>query len=61
MTAEEKWKYLKNRVGNYSAKVHCDVYGPCTGEFKSGFDEALGWVDKEIYLLEELCSTNGKS
>ena len=51
--AEEKWNTLKQLVGNYSAKVHCDADGPCSGEFKAGFDRALGWVDHKIYFLEE--------
>jgi hypothetical protein len=54
MIAKEKWGILKNVVGNYSAKVYCDAKGPCTGEFKAGFDRALGWVDHKIYFLETM-------
>ena len=50
---KKKWFTLKERLDNYSAKIYCENDGPCTGEFRAGFDRALGWVDSEIEKLEE--------
>ena len=49
---EDRWNILKQLVGDYSAKVHCDVDGLCSGEFKAGFDRALGWVEARMAELE---------
>lgn len=49
---KKKWVMLKKRLDNYSAKIHSENDGPCTGEFRAGFDRALGWVDSEIEKLE---------
>ncbi len=50
---KKKWVTLKERLDNYNAKIHCENDGPCSGEFRAGFDRALGWVDSEIEKLEE--------
>ena len=49
---EGRWSMLKQLVGDYSAKVYCEDDGPCTGEFKAGFDRALGWVEARMEELE---------
>ena len=48
---EWRWNTLKQRLDNYNAKIHCENNGPCTGEFRAGFDRALDWVDSEIEKL----------
>lgn len=53
MIAKEKWGILSNLIENYSARIHCEADGPCTREFKAGFDRALGWVDLKIYYLDK--------
>jgi hypothetical protein len=50
---KNKWFILKECLDNYSAKIHCESDGPCSGEFRAGFDRALGWVDSEIEKLEK--------
>jgi hypothetical protein len=49
---KKKWVMLKERIDNFNAKIQCESYGPCTGEFRAGFDRALGWVDSVIEKLE---------
>ena len=49
---KDKWTLLKQRLETYSAKQYCEDDGPCSGEFRAGFDRALGWVDNEMAELE---------
>lgn len=52
--AQTRWEELKKRLDKYNAKIHCEDDGPCSGEFRAGFDRALGWVDGEIEKLASL-------
>ena len=49
---ERRWEKLRSRLNDHSAKA-TEYYDMSVGEWRAGYNMALGWVEARMDELEE--------